>query len=294
MTTPTDTGLRENRQIATRLDAYADLLDAQGADGFRSRAYRAAADRLTALDDPVRDIHAAGGADALIDLPDIGRGISAAIVEMLTTGQWAQYDRLAGEMTPAALFTTLPGVGPTLAERIATTLDVDTLEDLEAALTDPDRQVEGIGPRRRAALLAALDARLDPIRRARHVTPKAPQPPVALILEADAIYRRKADAGELRLIAPRRHNPTGEAWLPILHLGRGDWHLTLLFSNTAQAHRLGRTGDWVVVFFHHGDGPEAQCTVVTETVGPLKGKRVIRGREDACADHYRTGANAST
>ncbi len=54
--------------------------------------------------------------------------------------------------------------------------------------------------------------------------------------------------------------------------------MTVLFSNTARAHELGKTHDWVVIYYQK-DGPEAQCTVVTEFRGPLKGKRVIRGRE---------------
>jgi hypothetical protein len=107
-----------------------------------------------------------------------------------------------------------------------------------------------------------------------------------MLLEADAIYRRKAEARELRQIAPRRFNPEGRAWLPILHLRRGDWHLTLLYSNSGLAHELGRVRDWVVVYYHHGLGPEAQATVVTETRGPLHGQRVVRGREEACARHY--------
>ena len=38
-------------------------------------------------------------------------------------------------------------------------------------------------------------------------------------------------------------------------------------------------GSWVVIYFYDGDHHEGQCTVVTETHGPLAGKRVVRGRE---------------
>ncbi len=54
-----------------------------------------------------------------------------------------------------------------------------------------------------------------------------------------------------------------------------------LFSNTARAHELGRTGDWVVLFYER-NGDSGQCTVVTETRGPLAGRRVVRGRESEC------------
>jgi hypothetical protein len=55
-----------------------------------------------------------------------------------------------------------------------------------------------------------------------------------------------------------------------------------LFSNTARAHDLGRTHDWVVIYFYDDDHRESQCTVVTETHGPMTGKRVVRGREAEC------------
>lgn len=56
-------------------------------------------------------------------------------------------------------------------------------------------------------------------------------------------------------------------------------------SNTARAHELGRTRDWVVLYFDGGQG-ERQYTVVTAERGPLKGKRVVRGREDESAAFY--------
>jgi hypothetical protein len=73
-----------------------------------------------------------------------------------------------------------------------------------------------------------------------------------------------------------------EAWLPVLHTERADWHFSALFSNTARAHELGRTRDWVVIYFSQDSGPEGQRTVVTETRGPLAGHRVVRGREAEC------------
>ncbi|WP_102108039.1 helix-hairpin-helix domain-containing protein [Oceaniglobus roseus] len=267
-------------QIAAWLRRFADLLEQQDEDGFRIRAYRTAANEIDRLERPLAEHYRQGGLDGLIRLPGIGRGIAAAIAEMLTTGGWRQLDRLEGELTPERLFATIPGVGPVLAERLADTLDADTLPELETALRQG--RVAGVGPRRRAAILAALDQRLSRIPRASLPRTEGDEPPVSLLLKADALYRRRAAAGELRQIAPRRFNPTGAAWLPILHTRIDDWHLTALYSNTARAHELGRTDDWVVLFHHRGDGPERQSTVVTETRGPLAGRRVVRGREAEC------------
>jgi hypothetical protein len=105
------------------------------------------------------------------------------------------------------------------------------------------------------------------------------RPPVAMLLDVDREYRERAAAGRLRRIAPKRFNPGAEAWLPILHTEGADWRFTALFSNTALAHQLGRTRDWVVIYYETDRTPEGQCTVVTETQGPLKGRRVVRGRE---------------
>ena len=112
-------------------------------------------------------------------------------------------------------------------------------------------------------------------------------PGVEVLLDIDREYREKARAGALRMIAPRRMNPEGKAWLPVLHTRFGPWHFTALFSNTERAHEMHRTRDWVVVYFSDPDGEEGQFTVVTERRGTLAGRRVVRGREPECARHYR-------
>jgi putative hydrolase len=91
------------------------------------------------------------------------------------------------------------------------------------------------------------------------------------------------------VITPRRFNPRGSAWLPVLHTERGERVFHAFFSNTPLAHRLGRTRDWVVIYWDR-DGVEGQGTVVTERRGELSGLRVVRGREDECRRHYRMSA----
>jgi len=115
--------------------------------------------------------------------------------------------------------------------------------------------------------------------------PDPAAPSVAELLGVDREYRRKARAGKLSQIAPRRFNPRQEAWLPSLHTVRDGRRYTALFSNTERAHRLGRTHDWVVLYYDDGTG-ERQCTVVTGFQVPLQGRRVVRGREVECAEHY--------
>jgi DNA uptake protein ComE-like DNA-binding protein len=275
---------RLNIRIASRLQQMAELLEHQGEVGFRSEAYRRAAPVVEELDEPVDAMLSSGGQAALMALPGIGRGIAAAIAEMVTTGRWAALDRLTGELDPEALLMTLPGVGARTAERLHRELHVNTLEDLEEAANDGRlAALSGFGSRRVEALRATLQERL---RTLRGRIPRGAPPPVGLLLEMDALYRRKAARNELRLIAPRRFNPRGLAWLPVMHEHRQGWHFTALFSNTARAHELKRTRDWVVLHVMHDAAPDWQCTVVTETRGALKGKRVVRGRERECEAHY--------
>lgn len=277
-----------NRQISDRLEEAAELLEQQQASPFRVRAYRRGAETLASLEVDVGDIVEREGIPGLIALPNVGRGIATAIVEMVARGRWTLLDRLRGELDPVKLFQSVPGLGPALAKRIHDELDdVDTLEALEVAAHNGRLQkVPGVGPRRATAIRNHLSSAL---RRVRHAAPaeRAPGPPISVLLSVDTEYREKAAAGELPTIAPKRFNPEGESWLPVLHATRDGWHFSALFSNTARAHQLGRNRDWVVVYYYDDEHHEGQHTVVTETRGPLAGQRVVRGREAECRAHYR-------
>jgi len=281
--------VRENQAIADKLREAAALREAQGASPFRVGAYRKAADTVARLVRPVRETFDAEGVTGLDALPHIGKGIGTAIAEILITGRWNQLERLRGTLDPVKLFQSVPGIGPQLARRIHEALHVDTLEALEAAAHDGRLEsMPGVGPRRAAAWRATLANMLTRVRPRDQAPPLAvaSQPSVATLLEVDREYRRKAEAGSLPTIAPKRFNPEGEAWLPVLHTRRGTWHFTALYSNTATAHKLKRTRDWVVVYFYDDDHVEGQHTVVTETRGPLAGRRVVRGREAECRELY--------
>lgn len=270
-----------NAWIAERLRQAASLLSAQGANPFRVSAYRHAADAIETLPTSVRDVGEAGGHAALEAIPGIGPSIAGAVAEMLSTGRWGFLERLKGTADPEALFCSVPGIGPVLAHRIQDTLHLDSLEALEAAAHDGRlRQVPGVGERRAAMVRHAL---AELLARVRPPPPSvANEPSVALLLDVDREYRDKAGTGTLRRIAPKRFNPSGEAWLPVLHTVRGPWHFTAMFSNTARAHELGRTGDWVGIYFHRDATQEGRRTIVTETQGPARGRRVVRGREAEC------------
>ena len=284
----------DNEQVAAWLRQVAELLHAQGANPFRVGAYRKAADSVEQYPGSLRELFAAKGLPGLDELPGVGPGIAAAIAEMVETGRWVQLERLRGSLDPALLFRTVPGIGPQLARRIHDALGVDTLEALEAAAHDGRLDgVPGVGARRIATIRAALADILDRSRlRRRPPAASVHEPSVDVLLDVDREYLEGARASRLPTIAPRRFNPAHESWLPVLHTARGTWHFTALFSNTAKAHELERTHDWVVLYFYDDHRAESQRTVVTEHHGALAGRRVVRGREVECRAHYEHAAPA--
>jgi putative hydrolase len=279
----------DNAAVASVLREVADLLSKQGANHFRILAYRRAADTLEQLSTNAADIVACQGADGLLELPHIGRGLAATIEEIVGRGRCTLLDRLRGETDPEALLQTVPGIGPRLAHVIHEQLHVDTLEALEVAANDGRLQsLPHLGPRRVAAIRASIASMLSRRRPSAAALrePDRTGPTAALLLDMDRKYRLGSQADELPKIAPRRFNPDREAWLPVMHSDREGWHCTVLYSNTARAHELGRTHDWVVIYGYEGEHRESQHTVVTETHGPLVGRRVVRGREAECRAYY--------
>ena len=271
----------DNTAIAEKLQEFADLLEQQKANPFRVNAYRRAAQTVSGHERDLSVLAECEGIEGLDQLPGIGRSIALAIQEMLRTGRWMQLERLRGSLDPEQVFRSIPGIGPELAQRIHETLEIETLAELELAAHDGRlEQVPGVGTRRSRMITAALAHMLQ--RRPARFRHPAAEPGVELLLDVDREYRERAAQGKLRKIAPRRFNPSGEAWLPILHTQRDDWYFTVMFSNTARAHDLGKTDDWVVLYFHTDHESEALSTVVTETSGPMAGSRVVRGREAEC------------
>lgn len=274
-----------NREIAERLKEVADLLHTQGGNPFRVQAYRHAAHTLEQLETPVDEILRVKGLEGLQQLPAIGETLSRSIRELILTGKLPMLQRLRGDAEPVALLTSIPGIGKKLAEQLHHDLGIDTLEELEVAAHEGRlTQLSGIGEKRLSGIIASLAERLGSVRR-RSEPPEKSIPSIAEILDVDREYREKVAADTLHKFAPRRFNPTGEAWLPVLHTQRGEHHYTALFSNTARAHKKGKTHDWVVLYYDNGQ-KDSQCTVITAEWGILEGRRIVSGRESECLRYY--------
>lgn len=277
-------GRVENNAIADRLDEVADVLEKQRANRFRIMAYHRAATVIRTWPESIAALAIAKGVRGLCELPGIGDRLSHHIVQLVMTGRLPMLERLRADTDPVELFGTLPGIGEKTARRISDELGIHTLVELEVAAHDGRLHQLGIGGKRLGTIRDGLARRLGQTDRERSTDPTSLSP-VAEILDVDQEYRAEAQRGTLPMLAPRRFNPDHEAWLPVLHTERGDRHYTVLFSNTARAHELGHTRDWVVVFVD-GDRAERQWTVVTATHGVMQGRRIVRGREAECLRYY--------
>ena len=277
-----------NQEVAAYLDGVAEMLEAQTANPFRVQAYRNAAETLRNLTQPAHEILATEGTEGLRHLPGIGQSLADSIAQLSETGTMPLLQRLRGETVPERILATVPGIGPKLAGRIHEQLDIETLSDLLSAAYDGRLgRVPGFGGRRIRAIQELLAGRLRRPRPQARIQPRQPtnQPPVGELLDVDREYREKAKGKKLPYLTPRRFNRTHEAWLPVLHTERDNTHYTALYSNTARAHELDMTHDWVVIYRDNQNG-DGQWTIITSQYGQLRGKRVVRGREKECEAYY--------
>jgi Holliday junction resolvasome RuvABC DNA-binding subunit len=275
-----------NNELAERLDVQADHIAERDDNPYHVLAYRRAAEMLRRLEQPAAEIFHRNGRAGLEQLPTIGKSLARRI-ERLIQEQDA-------ETEAERLFTTVAEIGPELAKRIHEQFGIQTLAQLYSAACDGRlAQVPGIGAKRLRGIREALASRVGEVSRAAkprgrmqwpQALPREDEPPVELLLEIDRQYRESAAENRLPKIAPKRFNPTGAAWLPILHTSQKGERFTALFSNTARAHELNATKDWVVIYREHPR--RGQWTVVTGQLGSLHGRRLVRGREKECVEFY--------
>src|SRR5215212_7710995 len=146
-----------NSAIADILERHGRLLEIAGESAFRTRSFTRAAESLRLYPRRVTEVAAEG---RLRDIPGVGEGISAAIMQILETGSFDAHAQLT-ERIPQSLIElmAIPGVGAKTVLRLYSDLGVDSLAALEAALLSGRvRAAKGLGARAEAAMLAGIKA----------------------------------------------------------------------------------------------------------------------------------------
>ena len=146
-----------NQDAAKTLFGVASLLESQGANPYRVRAYRRAALSLMRLAIPAEQLT---DQDGQLNLPWLGPRLRRKLGELVTMGRMQFHVELIAELPPAVReLLSVPGVGPKTAERLIRELDVRSAEQLaEAARQGRLRTLRGIGPVRERRLGEAASA----------------------------------------------------------------------------------------------------------------------------------------
>jgi DNA polymerase (family 10) len=152
---PRDAGLPRNGELASQFELLADLMELEGADGFRVAAYRRAASRILETGSSVARLALEGRAK---ELQGIGKTIEEKIVEVVNDGEiHALTKRKAEVPVEVASFMRLPGLGPKTARRIWKELGITTIAELRvAAEAHRLRDLGGLGAKSEEKILAAL------------------------------------------------------------------------------------------------------------------------------------------
>jgi DNA polymerase (family X) len=147
----------DNSSIARVFAEIGDLLEIKNENPFRVRAYRTAAETIATLGERVADLPP----EAWLKLPGIGKDLAAKIGELIATGALEYHKALLKEFPPSILdLLRLQGVGPKTVALLYGSLEVKTLEDLEAAARDGRlRGIKGMGEKKEALILKAIEER---------------------------------------------------------------------------------------------------------------------------------------
>jgi len=147
--------LPRNPDLAAQFDLLADLMELEGADGFRIAAYRRAATRIRETGSSVAQLALDGRAK---ELQGIGKTIEQKIVEVVEDGEiHALTKRKAEVPVEVATFMRLPGLGPKTARRLWQELGITTVAALRAAAEGQQlRGHAGLGAKSEEKILAAL------------------------------------------------------------------------------------------------------------------------------------------
>ncbi|MGH7676133.1 MAG: helix-hairpin-helix domain-containing protein, partial [Gemmatimonadales bacterium] len=150
----------DNTEVARIFRELADLLEIQGANPFRVRAYRNAARTVEDLPESVAEL-ARAGPTRLADLPGIGADLAGKIVEIVQTGTLAALAEVTREL-PKGLVALMHvrGLGPKRARALYDALGITSLEELEAAArAGRIREIKGFAAKTEQHVLEELAAR---------------------------------------------------------------------------------------------------------------------------------------
>ena len=143
-------------RIARILGEMGTLLEVQGENAFRVRAYQQVAQVLKGLPSDLSEMIADG---SLAAIPGIGATMLSKITQLSTTGHLPAFEELK-QATPPGLIALLrvPGLGPKKIKLLHETLKIESLADLRAAAgSNQIAGVKGFTAKTEAKILEGID-----------------------------------------------------------------------------------------------------------------------------------------
>jgi DNA polymerase (family 10) len=195
-----------NASIAETFRHVADLLEIEGANPFRIRAYRRAAQTVEDLPQSAAKMVADG--KTLAGLPGIGKDLAGKITEIVNTGRLGALAEIeARTPTTLAALTAVPGLGPKRVHRLHEAFGIKTLKDLErAARKHKIRELRGFTAKTEEKILAEIERSQAREQRFKIATAEDFAQTLCTYLQADPRIGRVVVAGSYR----RRKETVGD------------------------------------------------------------------------------------
>ncbi len=205
-----------NSEIADAFDKLADLLEIEGANPFRVRAYRNAALTVRGHPHSMAEL-VAQGAD-LTELPGIGEELAEKIRTLVNTGELPALKKAEARIPGAlSLMLKIPGLGPKRVKALHEQLKVRSLQDLaRAARRGLIRTLPGFGTRTEARILEQIERQAQVERRSKRIVAEEIARPLVDYLQAIKGVKQVTVAGSYR----RRKETVGDLDI-LVTAGRG-------------------------------------------------------------------------
>ena len=260
-----------NYEIARRFERIGDILEIQGENPFKIKAYRRASETIDELTEPLADIEARNG---LGDIPGFGEAIVAKTRDFLQTGTTKLYEQIKNSVPVGVVeMAAVSGVGPKTAKALWDALGVTSVAELEAAAhAERIRSVSGFGASKEKNILEAIE-------RSRRLRERLPlyvalpyaerlarelktRPEVSDAHVAGSLRRGRDTVGDLDLVAATTDPAaTAEAFLQLPGVAdvieKGEHKVAALTDLGLRVDlRLGKPSEFVPLLHHFSSGRE--------------------------------------
>ena len=206
-----------NAEIAEIFNEYADLLEIEGANQYRVRAYRTAARNISNLSHSAAEM--VNKNEDLSRLPGLGKDLASKVADIVNTGKLSQLEELKKKL-PAELIdiTGLAGLGPKRTGKLYQKLGITSIEELEeAAKKQKVRGLPGFAAKTEQKILEEIGRKGEPEagkkRYKLSVVEELAQPLLAYLKEvkgvkhvevAGSYRRRKETVGDLDILVTHK------------------------------------------------------------------------------------------